>query len=483
MAKTFTKNEPAINMTMVGFGQAGTRMADRFAEFTREDGKPVYNCLALNSNDGDLKGLKFIPESNRVSLDLGGLGKNPEKAVKILEENVEAKNKLKGFIREKIRPTDELVVFFAGLGGGTGTSTIIKAIDEFADFTNKPKIQEELKRIQSEVEPQEFKKDLKKYIKQATLAAEEKFIKIGVVVTLPLRADGPDVLRQVNNFTNQIWEISKNKLKGVAFVIFADNQHFYDEFKNIPANQREKGIENYREYANKKIADLFHELNTATTGGGTDVTFDSADFRRVILEKSGSLVINKVTKPAKSISNGDDLKSMFLEATEKSAFHQPIQLIDEKTSEVAKVHHIGLLAVLDQSNAVDSGFLDEARIEVVNKLPLQGSVFTGYLTEKNDFSSSVYTFFKTDALPERLAKGLVLEFKEFMDKQKSLTLKSSSIETIDDTEDDDDDFDIDLSAFGFEEEAAPALEEENKEDDLELDLSNVDLSALLEEDE
>lgn len=481
MAKTFTKNEPAINMTMVGFGQAGTRIADRFAEFTREDGKPVYNCLALNSNDGDLKGLKYIPESNRVSLDLGGLGKNPEKAVRILEENENAKDKLKSFIREKIRPTDELVVFFAGLGGGTGTSTIIKAIDEFADFTNKPKIQDELKNLQKEVSPEEFKKDLKKYIRQATLRAEESFIKIGVVVTLPLRADGPDVLRQVNNFTDKIWEISKNKTKGVAFVIFADNQHFYDEFKDIPANEREKGIENYREYANKKIADIFHELNTATTGGGTDVTFDSADFRRVILERTGSLVINRLTKPAKSISNGDDLKSMFLEASGKSAFHQPIQLVDEKTNEVAKVHHIGLLAVLDQSNAVDSGFLDESRIEVVEKLPLQGSVFTGYLTEKNDYSSSVYTFFKTDALPERLAKGLVDEYTKYMDKQKELKFKSSAIATIESTHDDDDEFDIDITDFGFTEEAAVSLEEGNKDDDLEIDISNIDLSVLDEE--
>ena len=43
--------------------------------------------LALNSNDGDLKGLKYIPVDNRISLNLGGLGKNPQKAMKILEEN------------------------------------------------------------------------------------------------------------------------------------------------------------------------------------------------------------------------------------------------------------------------------------------------------------------------------------------------------------------------------------------------------------
>ena len=46
-------------MTMVGFGQAGTRMVDKFAEYTHTDGTAVYNCLALNSNDGDLAELKM----------------------------------------------------------------------------------------------------------------------------------------------------------------------------------------------------------------------------------------------------------------------------------------------------------------------------------------------------------------------------------------------------------------------------------------
>ena len=61
MAKSFTNNEPAINMTMVGFGQAGTRMVDVFAKYKKTDGQSVYNCLALNSNDGDLEGLKNVP--------------------------------------------------------------------------------------------------------------------------------------------------------------------------------------------------------------------------------------------------------------------------------------------------------------------------------------------------------------------------------------------------------------------------------------
>ncbi|MFD2216573.1 cell division protein FtsZ [Metabacillus endolithicus] len=482
MAKTFTKNTPAINMTVVGFGQAGSRIADEFASIKNENGNSVYNCLALNSNDGDLKGLKYITESNRVSLNLGGLGKNPQKAISILEENEDVKNRLKGFIQERVRPTDDLVLFFAGLGGGTGTSTIVKALEEFYDFNNKPLIKKELVKLQSEIEPKEFKENLKKYMKIAIKKAEEKFIKVGVVVTLPLRADGPDALRQVNDFAQRIWKIGQDKTKGIAFIKFADNQHFYDEFKKLPENER-GNVENYRDYANKRFSEVFHELNTATTGGGTSVTFDSQDFRRIILENTGSLVINKLTKPITNINNGHDVKEMILDSMEGSCFHQPIELtniLENGDMVAAKVHHIGLLAVLDEKKSLGSSFIDDARVEITEKntFSLSGTVFTGYLEEKNDHSATVYTFYKTDGLPARLAKGLVKEYEEFQERQKAVIYQSASIESIND-EDDDDDFNIDLAEFGLEEVASTKEEDQNEnKNNYEVDIDNLNFDDL-----
>ena len=477
MAKSFTNNEPAINMTMVGFGQAGTRMVDVFAKYKKTDGQSVYNCLALNSNDGDLEGLENVPASNRVSLQLGGLGKNPELAMSILEENETAKEKLKAFIRERVRPNDDLVLFFAGLGGGTGTSTVVKAIEEFFEHNNKPFIAREFEKIKQEVAPNELRADPKKYARQAIIRAEKHFVKIGVIVTLPLRADGPDALRQVNNFAQRIWEIAKNPSKGIAFVIFADNQKFYDEFNALPENER-KDIDNYRDYGNEKIAEVLHELNTATTGGGTAVTFDSADFRRIILENTGSLVINKLTKSSKLISNGNDVKDMFMDSIQGSVLHQPIQL-KEENGQVAKVHHVGLLGVLDQSKPVGSAFIDDARVEIANYLPLKGTVFTGYLEEKNDFSVSVYTFFKANALPERLAVGLVQEHNSFMEKHQSIQFKDASITSIEAVADED--FDIDLSDFGIEIDSPETKSTNNNkkvEEDMDITLDEIDLSDL-----
>lgn len=479
----FTNNPPAINMTMVGFGQAGTRMADLFAEIKNTDGTPVYNCLALNSNDGDLKGLKYIPSSNQVSLELGGLGKNPEKAMRVIDEDNDAKEKLKQFITERVRPQDDLVLFFAGLGGGTGTSTIVKSIEEFNDFHNKPIIKKELVKLQQATPPAEFKANIKKYMAHAVKNAEEKTVKIGIVVTLPVRADGPDVLRQVNDFTQRIWKLAKDKSKGIAFVIFADNQQFSDEFENLADNER-RGlkVDNYRDYANLKIRNVIHEINTATNGGGTSVVFDKQDFKRLILEHQGCLVINKVESDISSVKNEHDIKDMFIKSIKGSLLHQPVELIEkqEDGSMLAqKVHHVGLLAVLAPDKQISSSFMDTSKTAVINEVPINGTVFNGYIVDKNNRKASVYTFFKTDALPLRLSKGLVNEYKEYMERQRQFVYKDSAIESIAATSEEEDfDMDLDLADLGIDLGEETVETKDNADDDFDVDIDALDFDNI-----
>ncbi|MGM9986225.1 MAG: cell division protein FtsZ [Bacillaceae bacterium] len=471
MAKNFTLSEPAVKMTMVGFGQAGTRIVDKFAEIKKTNGTAVYNCLALNSNDGDLSGLKYIPKENQVSLKLGGLGKDPTKAIKILEENDEVQNTLKSFITERVRPDDELVLFFAGLGGGTGTSTIVKAIEEFSAHYNRPIISEEWAKIVRENDKAAIKANPTKYQRKALENAIDRqdFIKIGVVVTLPVRADGPEVLRQVNEFTRQIWELANNKTKGIAFVVFADNQHFYDEFNSLQEKDK-KGIANSRDYANQRIFEIIHELNTAPTVGNSSVVLDSADFKRILLKNTGCLVINRVDKPIEQIQNSHEIRKMFKESLEGSSFHQPISLArqDENGNFVAsKIHNFGMLAVLDQQKDFGDSFIDDAKVDISDNLPINGIVYNGYIVSKNDYNASVYTFFKTDALPARLAKGLVEEYKEYQEKNSKFTYQKSAIAGIE-TEEDDEGFDFDLDGL-MELPEEPEKEAETEEMDDELD--------------
>jgi len=450
MAKSFLTNKPAINMTMVGFGQAGSRMADEFAAYQDTEGKSTYNCLALNSNDGDLEGLKNIPELNRVSLNLGGLGKNPEKAIEILQENEEVKEKLKSFIRDKVRPEDQLVLFFAGLGGGTGTSTIVKSIEEFYDFQNKPLIIKEFAKMKATIPAEELRKNQQKYANLALEKASEKFVKIGVIVTLPLRTDGADVLRQVNDFAQRIWKLAQNPAKGIAFVTFADNQHFYDQFKKTPVNNR-NGITNYRDYGNKQIAEIFHELNTATTQGGSSITLDRTDFIRAITNHTGSLVLSKQEMPMKEVRNSDSIVDLFKKTFTENNLHAPLQLVREEDGKsfTKKVHHVGILTIIDGQKDIDGGaFLDEVKEYLHQQLPINGTVFDGYINTKNDFNATTYTFYKVDGLPERLEKGLVEEYKEYMERNSNFQYEQAEIASI--NSDEENNFNFDFTELGIE---------------------------------
>ena len=82
--------------------------------------------------------------------------------------------------------------------------------------------------------------------------------------------------------------------------------------------------------------------------------------------------------------------------------------------------------------------MDDAKVEVSNNLPINGTVFNGYLISKNDFLGSVYTFYKTDALPSRLSKGLVEEFNEFKERQSQIQYTKSRISTIESIDEDED---------------------------------------------
>ncbi len=467
-------------MTVVGYGQAGTRMVDHFAQVKDTEGNFVYNSLALNSNDGDLESLKYVPKENRVSLKLGGLGKNPEKAVSILESNEDARNKLRGFVREKVRPKDDLILFFAGLGGGTGTSTIVKSVQEYVQHYNRPIIEEEIKKVK---ETELFKKNPKKAQLAAFKKAEEKFKKIGIIVTLPVRSDGPDVLRQVNDFANKLWELAKNRANGIAFISFADNQYFYDRWKDDESIHNK--FENYRNYANHEIFTSIHELNAATNSGNTDVIMDRQDFRRILLEGTGSLVIGKQVRDNREITNSTDLNNMFIQASQNSNLHDPINLEEKDEAgnvTYAKVYHIGLLAIVDQAitNKLGSAFLDESKDYVTQQLPLQGTVFTGYLNGKTGFNASTYAFYKTHGLPARLSKGLVDEFNEFKRKQQEIKFKTDTIDQIAaSNEDEDEGSDVDLSEIlggDFFDEHPQNDEEENHsvDDDFYDDIDDID---------
>lgn len=446
-------SQPALNATFVGFGQGGCRIVDVFASFRSTDGKPYYKTFGLNSNKNDFMELKNIPQDNLVSLDLNGFGKDPSEAIDILSLHEESQAKIESLVERIHNKEDDMVVFCATLGGGTGTSTIVKTLETYIKKHVEPEINLVLKNLleKNNITLEQFanldeKKQTLTKLKAAGLAFKlNRIKKVGIIAALPVRSDGPNTLAQVNKFTNYLWTLAKNPLKGIAFISFPDNQKFYDEWVENKDVLKEK---NYRDYANKQVAEVFHELNLATNMGGTDVTFDPKDFRKVMLEGEGCLNINRSAVSSSKVNSSSDMYELLSETFQGSLLHDPIVLqeLDETSGELThqKVFNVGLLTVTnDDLKDISSSYLDEVKESLSNNLYLNGSVFTGHVNvSKTAYRAVAYTFYKTHGLPARLSKGLVEELNEYRQRKGAVKFKTDSIQRANEET-----FDLDLDVI------------------------------------
>ncbi len=127
MALISGKEEKGVNkmrVFVIGYGQAGGRVADAFLELAKKTGQHfVIRTLAINTARSDLMGLKNIPMDDRVligeSLTKGhGIGADNELGAQVATDEVYT-------IQSEIdkRGTHQVDAFLivAGLGGGTGS--------------------------------------------------------------------------------------------------------------------------------------------------------------------------------------------------------------------------------------------------------------------------------------------------------------------------------------------------------------------------
>ncbi len=113
-----------MKLAMIGFGQAGGKVVDKFVEYDERTGSEIVRAaVAVNTAKADLMGLGNIPEGQRVLIGQSrvkghGVGADNELGAEIAEEDID---EVQGAI-DSI-PVHEVDAFLivAGLGGGTGS--------------------------------------------------------------------------------------------------------------------------------------------------------------------------------------------------------------------------------------------------------------------------------------------------------------------------------------------------------------------------
>jgi len=113
-----------MKLAMIGFGQAGGKIVDKFLEYDQRTGSEIVRAaVAVNTAKADLMGLEHIPQNQRVLIGQSrvkghGVGADNELGAEIAEEDIgEIQGAIDGI------PVHEVDAFLvvAGLGGGTGS--------------------------------------------------------------------------------------------------------------------------------------------------------------------------------------------------------------------------------------------------------------------------------------------------------------------------------------------------------------------------
>ncbi|MCW3135927.1 MAG: tubulin/FtsZ family protein [Canidatus Methanoxibalbensis ujae] len=113
-----------MKVFVIGFGQAGGKVADLFLKFDREMRMNcVVRVLAINTAKPDLMGLEHIPIEDRLLIGEAitkghGIGADNELGAKITSEEIHT---IQSAIDRKGTHLIDAFLIIAGLGGGTGS--------------------------------------------------------------------------------------------------------------------------------------------------------------------------------------------------------------------------------------------------------------------------------------------------------------------------------------------------------------------------
>ena len=115
-----------MKLAMIGFGQAGGKILDRFLEYDSTRGTGIIgHAVAVNTAKADLMGLEFVPNENRVLIGQSiakvkghGAGTKPELGERCAREDME---EIQSAIDQMTTSEIDAFLVLAGLGGGTGS--------------------------------------------------------------------------------------------------------------------------------------------------------------------------------------------------------------------------------------------------------------------------------------------------------------------------------------------------------------------------
>ncbi len=241
VADTFT-HDTAFHMAFLGSGQGGGRIADSFW-------KLGYRRVGIfNTTDSDFQGLD--EEIPKLSLDIGGAAKDMRLARQALDGRDE---EVWDLMQRAWGSTVDCVLVCAGLGGGTGSGTVLPLM----------------------------------HLARRYLEANDRPLRVGGVVSLPDPNDGQIICR---NAITAFQELLQAK---VSPLIVIDNARVQELYRPVMSQLLPK--------SNELVSQLFHLFNTLGATRSPHITFDRSELGQLLdggLVVMGAADVSDVKTPA-----------------------------------------------------------------------------------------------------------------------------------------------------------------------------------------
>ena len=249
----------SLKFGFIGLGMGGNSIAAACAEIATNisNNKYPYSALLVNTNQIDLDKIEVSnPKTEKLLIGNGrGAGRNIEIGQEMYLSDAD---KVEDQIKKQFNETDFLWVV-AGLGGGTGTGSIVHAIGSVMKSGFKGRF--------------------------------------GLILTLPRKNEGATVLANALMKLQQI----NQAMRQLGSIILVDNQKLFDYFTETKTDSTL--LSDYLKFTNQFVAETLHELNVVTSSYKPvgENHFDSSEFENLI-KTPGVLHFSKFSKSTSDIS-------------------------------------------------------------------------------------------------------------------------------------------------------------------------------------
>ncbi|WP_340641277.1 hypothetical protein [Zhaonella formicivorans] len=254
----------SLKFGFIGVGLMGGRVVDTIAQLLGPDGKQLYSTLAININRQDLDSLQHVGNKLQLNSPFKAAGRNPEVGYEALSQNEDT---VKKAIADLAFQSDFLW-FVAGLGGGTGTGSILQLVQWAEDL-------------------------------------QSIGVDFGIIVSLPRVLDG---YQENKNALLVLEQLDRAVASRLFPVIIVDNELLCTRY--LEKRKYENISVDWTQHSNAEIAGLLHQMNIITTQVPYGHKhFDGEEFR-LVLKAGGCMQFAKTMIDIKDFRDELTIKNL-----------------------------------------------------------------------------------------------------------------------------------------------------------------------------